>query len=160
LAVAAPAGVHPGIGVIVLVLVVLGALAFGAVRLSARRTGRRRAGGSQADRESHQAAGLPQGGMLLLARRAREELNAPGDRPRRSALSGPGALTPGEYRIARPATHSGALSGRRTLAHGITTETAATVTLTAVDRDANDFPGHAVLWPLLIGAWKRKESGR
>ncbi len=45
------------------------------------------------------------------------------------------------------------------LAHGITTETAATVTLAAVDRDANDFPGHAVLWPLLIGAWKRKESG-
>jgi DNA-binding CsgD family transcriptional regulator len=39
-------------------------------------------------------------GMLLLARRAREELNATGARPRRSALSGPGALTPAEHRVA------------------------------------------------------------
>jgi DNA-binding CsgD family transcriptional regulator len=39
-------------------------------------------------------------GMLLLARRAREELHAVGARPRRSALSGPGALTPAEYRVA------------------------------------------------------------
>ena len=41
------------------------------------------------------------GGMLLLARRAREELNAVGARPRRSALSGPGALTPAEHRVAQ-----------------------------------------------------------
>ena len=40
------------------------------------------------------------GGMLRLARRAREELNAIGARPRRSALSGPGALTPAEHRVA------------------------------------------------------------
>jgi DNA-binding NarL/FixJ family response regulator len=40
------------------------------------------------------------GGMLRLARRAREELNAVGARPRRSALSGPGALTPAEHRVA------------------------------------------------------------
>jgi DNA-binding NarL/FixJ family response regulator len=40
------------------------------------------------------------GGMRLLARRAREELNATGARPRRSALSGPGALTPSEHRVA------------------------------------------------------------
>ena len=40
-------------------------------------------------------------GMLLLARRAREELNAIGARPRRSAVSGPGALTPAEHRVAR-----------------------------------------------------------
>ena len=40
------------------------------------------------------------GGMLLLARRARGELNATGARPRRSALSGPGALTPAEHRVA------------------------------------------------------------
>ena len=40
-------------------------------------------------------------GMALLARRAREELNAIGARPRRSALSGPGALTPAEYRVAQ-----------------------------------------------------------
>jgi DNA-binding CsgD family transcriptional regulator len=39
--------------------------------------------------------------MLLLARRAREELNAVGARPRRSALSGPGALTPAEHRVAQ-----------------------------------------------------------
>ena len=39
-------------------------------------------------------------GTLLLARRAREELNAAGARPRRSALSGPGALTPAEHRVA------------------------------------------------------------
>ena len=43
------------------------------------------------------------------------------------------------------------------LAHGITTETAADATLAAIGRDANGFPDHAVLWPLLIGAWKRKE---
>jgi len=39
-------------------------------------------------------------GMRLLARRAREELNAAGARPRRSALSGPGSLTPSEHRVA------------------------------------------------------------
>ncbi len=44
------------------------------------------------------------------------------------------------------------------LAHGITTDTAAAATLTAIDRDAHDFADHAVLWPLLIGAWKRKGS--
>jgi DNA-binding NarL/FixJ family response regulator len=38
-------------------------------------------------------------GMRLLARRAREELNAAGARPRRSALSGPRALTPSEHRV-------------------------------------------------------------
>jgi len=40
------------------------------------------------------------GGMQLLARRVRGELNAVGARPRRSALGGPGALTPAEYRVA------------------------------------------------------------
>jgi DNA-binding NarL/FixJ family response regulator len=45
------------------------------------------------------------GGMLLLAGRAREELNAVGARPRRSALSGPGALTPAEHRVARLAAY-------------------------------------------------------
>jgi DNA-binding NarL/FixJ family response regulator len=39
--------------------------------------------------------------MLLLAARARSELNAVGARPRRSALSGPGSLTPAEYRVAQ-----------------------------------------------------------
>jgi DNA-binding NarL/FixJ family response regulator len=40
------------------------------------------------------------GGMVLLARRTREELHAVGGRPRRSALSGPAALTPAEHRVA------------------------------------------------------------
>jgi DNA-binding NarL/FixJ family response regulator len=41
------------------------------------------------------------GGMVLLGRRARQELHAAGGRPRRTALSGPGALTPAEHRVAR-----------------------------------------------------------
>src|SRR3984885_4267180 len=47
---ASPAGIHPGVGVIVLVLVVLGSLGFGLVRLNARRAGRGRAGPPQAAR--------------------------------------------------------------------------------------------------------------
>ena len=39
-------------------------------------------------------------GMLLLARRARAELQAAGARPRRPALTGPDALTPTEHRVA------------------------------------------------------------
>jgi DNA-binding CsgD family transcriptional regulator len=39
-------------------------------------------------------------GMRRLAQRAREELKAVGARPRRSALSGIGALTPAEHRVA------------------------------------------------------------
>ncbi len=42
------------------------------------------------------------------------------------------------------------------LANGVTTETAAAATLASIDRDATRFPDHPVLWPLLIGAWKRK----
>jgi DNA-binding NarL/FixJ family response regulator len=40
------------------------------------------------------------GGMRLLARRAREELEAAGARPRRAALSGIDALTSSEYKVA------------------------------------------------------------
>ena len=40
------------------------------------------------------------GGMRLLARRARHELEAAGARPRRTALSGVDALTPAEHRVA------------------------------------------------------------
>jgi len=43
------------------------------------------------------------------------------------------------------------------LAHGVTTETGAAATLAAIDRDAADFADGPLLWPLLIGAWKRKE---
>ena len=62
-------------------------------------------------------------------------------------LSSGRALLEGTYRSLLPTA----------LAHGITTETAAATTLAAIDRDANGFPDRAVLWPLLIGAWKRKE---
>jgi SAM-dependent methyltransferase len=42
------------------------------------------------------------------------------------------------------------------LAHGITTEAGAAAALASIDRDAIRFPDRPVLWPLLIGAWKRK----
>jgi ubiquinone/menaquinone biosynthesis C-methylase UbiE len=44
------------------------------------------------------------------------------------------------------------------LAHGVTTEPGATQVLAAIERDATRFPDYQVLWPLLIGAWKRKEQ--
>ena len=43
------------------------------------------------------------------------------------------------------------------LAHGITTEDAAAATLAAFERDADRFAGSPMTWPLMIGAWKRKE---
>jgi len=43
------------------------------------------------------------------------------------------------------------------LAHGITTEADAAATLSLIDRDARRFPDRPLLWPLMIGAWKRKE---
>jgi trans-aconitate methyltransferase len=43
------------------------------------------------------------------------------------------------------------------LARGITTEDAAAAALDAIDRDATRFPDRPMLWPLMIGAWKRKE---
>jgi SAM-dependent methyltransferase len=42
------------------------------------------------------------------------------------------------------------------LANGVTTEAAAALALASIDRDASRFPDRPVLWPLLIGAWKRK----
>jgi hypothetical protein len=44
------------------------------------------------------------------------------------------------------------------LAHGVTTEAGAAAVLASIDRDATRFPDRPVLWPLLIGAWKRKEQ--
>jgi ubiquinone/menaquinone biosynthesis C-methylase UbiE len=44
------------------------------------------------------------------------------------------------------------------LAHGVTTERGASQVLAAIDRDATRFPDSQALWPLLIGAWKRKEQ--
>ena len=43
------------------------------------------------------------------------------------------------------------------LAHGITTEDGAAATLSAIDHDATCFADRPMLWPLMIGAWKRKE---
>jgi DNA-binding NarL/FixJ family response regulator len=40
------------------------------------------------------------GGLRLISRRAKAELLAAGGRPRRDLLTGPGALTPAEYRVA------------------------------------------------------------
>jgi SAM-dependent methyltransferase len=44
-------------------------------------------------------------------------------------------------------------------AHGITTEQRAAATLSQLARDADRFPSRPALWPLLVGAWKRK-TGR
>jgi hypothetical protein len=43
-------------------------------------------------------------------------------------------------------------------AYGITTQERAAAALASIDRDATRFPDRPVLWPLLIGAWKRKEQ--
>ena len=43
------------------------------------------------------------------------------------------------------------------LAYGITTSVGATELLAAIDRDAARFAACPMGWPLLIGAWKRKE---
>jgi len=43
------------------------------------------------------------------------------------------------------------------VAHGITTEADAAASLASFDRDATRFAGAPMTWPLLIGAWKRKE---
>ncbi len=44
------------------------------------------------------------------------------------------------------------------LAHGVTTEADGAAALASIDRDAGRFAGRPMLWPLLIGAWKRKEQ--
>jgi SAM-dependent methyltransferase len=43
------------------------------------------------------------------------------------------------------------------LAHGITTEEGAAATLAAAERDTARYPDGQLMWPSLIGAWKRKE---
>lgn len=43
------------------------------------------------------------------------------------------------------------------LAHGITTERDAAATLAAAEQDAARYPDGQLMWPLLVGAWKRKE---
>jgi SAM-dependent methyltransferase len=44
------------------------------------------------------------------------------------------------------------------VAHGITTEAGAEATLAAFDRDVARFPDRPLTWPLMVGAWKRKED--
>ena len=44
------------------------------------------------------------------------------------------------------------------LAYGITGERDAAATLAAFDRDTAEFADRPMLWPLLIGAWKRKRT--
>jgi ubiquinone/menaquinone biosynthesis C-methylase UbiE len=45
------------------------------------------------------------------------------------------------------------------LAHGITTDERAAATMAGIARDADRFPQRTTLWPLLVGAWKRKPGG-
>jgi hypothetical protein len=44
------------------------------------------------------------------------------------------------------------------LAYGITTSAGATELVAMIDRDAARFADCPMGWPLLIGAWKRKEQ--
>lgn len=44
------------------------------------------------------------------------------------------------------------------IAHGITTEHRASASLSEIAHDAQRFPDRPALWPLLIGAWKRKPT--
>jgi len=44
------------------------------------------------------------------------------------------------------------------LAHGITTQTQADDALAGLRRDAGRYPERPMLWPLMFGAWKRKEG--
>jgi ubiquinone/menaquinone biosynthesis C-methylase UbiE len=44
------------------------------------------------------------------------------------------------------------------IARGITTEDRSAATLAEMARDAERFPSRPTLWPLLIGAWKRKPN--
>jgi hypothetical protein len=44
------------------------------------------------------------------------------------------------------------------LAYGITTSAGATELLAMIDRDTARFADCPMGWPLLIGAWKRKEQ--
>lgn len=43
-------------------------------------------------------------------------------------------------------------------AHGVTSDTHAQETLTALRYDAVKYPDHAMLWPLMLGAWRRKKQ--
>jgi hypothetical protein len=45
------------------------------------------------------------------------------------------------------------------IAHGITTVQHAAATLSEVAQGVERFPDRSTLWPLLIGAWKRKTAG-
>jgi SAM-dependent methyltransferase len=45
------------------------------------------------------------------------------------------------------------------LAHGVTSQAGAGAILSALDRDAAQFPDRPMLWPLMIGAWKRRAGG-
>lgn len=42
------------------------------------------------------------------------------------------------------------------LAHGITTEPAAEAAIAALRYEATEYADRTLLWPLLIGAWRRK----
>jgi hypothetical protein len=45
------------------------------------------------------------------------------------------------------------------LAHGVTTAERARATASALDADVTAHPDRPLLWPLMVGAWKRNRSG-
>jgi hypothetical protein len=43
------------------------------------------------------------------------------------------------------------------VAHGVTDEHQAAAALAALHQDVMRFPDHTVVWPLMYGAWRRKQ---
>jgi hypothetical protein len=63
-------------------------------------------------------------------------------------LAAGGALLESVFRSVLPAA----------VAHGVATDTSAAAILASVAHDASRFPARPMLWPLLVGAWKRKQD--
>jgi DNA-binding CsgD family transcriptional regulator len=89
------------------------------------------------------------GGLVRLARRAREELTAAGARPRRAALSGPEALTAGEHRVAALAAagHTNREIAQQLFVTQRTVETHLSHAFQKLDIHARDRLA-AALWPV------------
>jgi DNA-binding CsgD family transcriptional regulator len=89
------------------------------------------------------------GGALRLAARARAELHDAGARPRRAALSGRGALTPSEHRVAALAAegHSNRQIAQRLFVTQRTVETHLTHAFQKLDIRSREELAPA-LWPV------------
>lgn len=97
-----------------------------------------------AGRDIHTGHGLP----LLLARAGLGAPDGADVAGRLEPLQTGGAMLSAVYRSLLPAA----------IAMGLTTSAAAERWVEEFARDVHDQGEHAVLWPLLIGAWKRKEA--